>query len=285
MNKKKFVTIYGTYGNLNTVRQTLPSVIKETITTPNSALIIHDSTEEHHGRSEKWNYLKKLEVEYPIFLILSTNLSMAHARNMCLSLSQELYCPDNIGMMEDDYGYKPGFITSMNKAIKIYYGEIAPNGLRFGLFTGSSFDDNIEEKILPLTNHSYRPIQEKSPNNRVGGTNSSFRCAPSHHWTNVLKGYDTDEYLISEYQTNGLNLRNYNKGYTVLNVENNSLMFKINTEGRGVSIGTKTRMYDPKYTAKDYRSHHLSKMSKIEIEEEKNGIYNKLKTVKRKLFD
>lgn len=286
MDKKQFVTIYGTYGNLSTVKQTLPSVIEETQSFgPNAKVIVHDSTELKHGRDEKWDYLKAYEESGDIFLLLSTNLSMAHARNLCLKLAYEQFCPEYIAMMEDDYGYKSGLILALIKSMEEYYGQIAPNGLRFGLFTASSFDDNIKEEKLQDTNHSYRPISQNSKVNRIGGTNSSFRCAPTRHWQNVLIGYDTDEYLISEFQTNGLNLRNYNKGFTVLNVGSNEYMFKINNTGRGSSIGTKTRMYDPLYTASDYRSHFLGKLTSDEIISENNSLKNKLKTLKRKIID
>ena len=280
MDKTGFLTIYCTYSNLEVVKQTLPSVIEETKRNGNAKLIVHDSTQSEHGQDEKWQYLRELEKSHDFFLLLSTNMSMAHARNMCLHLGQEMYCPDYIAMMEDDYGYHEGLLDVLSKAMAEYYGKLAPNGLRFGLFTGSSADDFTKEEILENTKHSYRPVFSNSPINRVGGTNSSYRCAPTSHWNNVLKGYDTDEYLISTFQTNNLNLRNYHKGFTVLNVNTSELMFTVENEGRGTTAGTKLRLFDINYTASDPRSNYIGKTSTTEVPS--SGIKDKVLDLKKR---
>src|ERR1039457_2720580 len=136
MDKTTFLTIYGSFEQLDVVKQTLPSIIEETKLS-NAKLIVHDSSVKN--RDEKWEYLKELNKDDDFFLLLSSNLSMAHARNMCLKLGQELYAPDFICMMEDDHGYKPGIIVEMINAMNKWYGKISPNGLRFGLFTGCGF--------------------------------------------------------------------------------------------------------------------------------------------------
>ena len=190
MDKAEFLTIFPTFGNLEVVKQTLPSVIAETKRN-NARLIVHDSSEK--GRDEKWAYLQELNKSNDFFLLLSTNLSMGHARNMCLALGQELYAPDYICMIEDDHGFNEGLIPEIVQAMKKYYGEKSPNGLRYGLFTACEKHHYAQKHKLD-DGCSYPDI-ESDPGS-LGGANSCFRCAPASHWTSVLKGYDTDEYLI-----------------------------------------------------------------------------------------
>ncbi|MBO9413799.1 MULTISPECIES: hypothetical protein [unclassified Ruegeria] len=263
MQKTKILSIYGSYGNLNEVEQTLPSVIEETQRN-DARLIIHDSTEPEHGREEKWAYLRQFEQEDRVFLLLSNNLSMAHARNMCLRLGQEMYLPDHIAMMEDDHGYKAGFIPKLVDAIEENYGKVAPNGLRFGLFTGCTNTKHDHGRVTePFgdSGHHYVKITDQANPFAVGGANSCFRAAPTHHWDHVLKGYDTDEYLISTFQTKNLNYRNYHSGFTTMIVADGDFMFdvEVNT-GRGTSrqIGEQA-LWDDKYTASDPRSSYRGK--------------------------
>ena len=253
MDKTEFLTIYPTFENLEVVKQTLPSVIDETKRN-NARLIVHDSSEK--GREEKWSYLQDLNKSNDFFLLLSTNLSMAHSRNMCLALGQELYAPDYICMIEDDHGFNEGLIRNLVDAMKRYYGQLSPNGLRYGLFTAC-------EKHFHYPRHQVDNIcsypDDQSPPGALGGTNSCFRCAPTSHWNNVLKGYDTDEYLISTYQTKNLCYRNYHKGFTTCIVGNN-LTFEFEAIGRGTSASTSLKLWDENYTASDARSNFLGKV-------------------------
>ena len=253
MDKTEFLTIYATFEHLEVVQKTLPTIIEETKRNQ-AKLIVHDSSVK--GRDEKWAYLQELNKNNDFFLILSNNMSMAHARNMCLALGQELYAPEYICMVEDDHGFKEGFILSMVRAIKKYYGKKSPNGLRYGLFTGCGEHHYASRHILEH-GHAYPDID--SDPGSVGGANSCCRCAPTAHWNNVLKGYDTDEYLISTYQTNPLNYRNYHKGFTTLIVENGAKMFSTDRMGRGTSVTSSLRLWDEKYTASDPRSRYLGK--------------------------
>ena len=247
MDKTEFLTIYPTYENLEVVKQTLPSVIAET--TKNGArLIVHDSSEK--GREEKWQYLQELNRNSDFFLLLSTNLSMAHVRNMCLKLGQELYAPEFICMIEDDHGFNEGVIQSLIDAMKKHYGRTSPNGLRYGLFTAC--EKHHYSQKHPIDEVCFYP-DPGSPPGLLGGANSCFRCAPTSHWNNVLKGYDTDEYLISTYQTKHLNYRNYHKGFTTCILGNN-LAFDVDSVGRGTSSKTKLSLWDETYTASDFRS-------------------------------
>lgn len=248
MDKTSFLTIYGSFEQLDVVKQTLPSVIEETKRS-NAKLIVHDSSVNY--RDEKWEYLKEINKNEDFFLLLSSNLSMAHARNMCLHLGQELFIPDYICMLEDDHGYKPGMIIELIDAMKTWYGVTSPNGLRFGLFTGCSPHHTSNRKMLP-EGHSF-PSADETPF-QLGRANACFRCAPTAHWNNVLKGYDTDEFLISTFQTANLNRRNYFKGFTVMYVKNGELCFNINSKGRGISDDNELKRWDDCYTASDVRS-------------------------------
>ena len=249
MQKTKFLTIFGTYGKLATFKKTLPSIVKETKNS-DAKLIVHDSTEPSHNREEKWKFLQELNRNNDFFLILSNNMSMAHARNMCLHLGQELYAPDYICMLEDDHGMKPGFIKSMVGAMKEHYGDVSPNGLRYGLFTGCAHMKLA--KMRDIGGNSI-PSMDKPQEEpwRAGGTNSCCRCAPTQHWNNVLKGYDTDEYLISTFQTINLNRRNYNKGFTTMLVGNGTHMF--NREEEKGRSQVKHKIWNDKYTLSDKR--------------------------------
>jgi hypothetical protein len=258
MQKTEFLTIYATYGNLDIVRQTLPSVVQETRRN-DARLIVHDSTERHHGQEEKWTYLRQMEQEHGFFLILSTNLSMAHARNLCLHTGQELYAPDYIAIMEDDHGYNEGLIGEMVSAMKTYYGKPSPNGLRIGMFSACASHAKGKTELLPHTTHRYAPTSRSKKPFHPGATNSCFRCAPSQHWCQVVKGYDTDEYLISEYQTRNVNLRNYHKGFCSLLVGDGNYMFDIEAKGRGYTSPGELKLWDDEFTASDPRSRHLGK--------------------------
>jgi hypothetical protein len=252
MRKVEFLTIYPTFEQLDIVRQTLPSVIEETRRN-NAALIVHDSSV--RGRDEKWEYLKGLNRDKDFFLILSDNLSMGQARNLCLFTGLEIFCPDYVCMIEDDLGFKEGLISAMVKAMKTYYGTVSPNGLRYGLFTGCK-DHHVN--LVTLEDGNACPHPESSPGS-LGGANSCFRAAPTSHWQNVLKGYDTDEYLISTYQTRHLNFRNYHQGFTAMIVADGKMTFHVECAGRGTSSNDALRLWDETYTASDARSRYIGK--------------------------
>ncbi len=276
MEKTTFLTIFATFENLEAVKQTLPSVIEETKRN-DAKLIVHDSSVNH--RSEKWEYLQELNKNNDFFLILSNNLSMAHARNMCLHLGMELYAPDYICMIEDDHGFKEGLIPLIIDAMKKYYGKIAPNGLRFGLFSGCTKHLH-KGNYVELEDGNIYP-DATSPPIALGGANSCFRCAPTSHWVNILKGYDTDEYLISTYQTKNLNFRNYNKGFTTMFVQNGKYVFSINKNGRGASSNNPLKLWDDRYTASDARSKFLGKKN---ITTDNNKKLNKKSNLLQKIY-
>ena len=248
MKKVEFVTIFTTYGKLDVVRQTLASVVSETLR-EDAAVIIMDTTEGPE-QEKKWGYLKHNYGDSDrVFLMLSSNTSLAIARNTCLYLAQTMYMPDYICMVDDDHGFKQGLISDTITAMQNYYGVTAPNGLLFGLFTGCNVHrnggrDKIDHHLYPSANN---------PPGALGGTNGCFRCAPTQHWTNVLKGYDVDEYLISYYQSRSISTRNYNRGYTTMIVNGGDSCFFVENEGRGDSTKSKKR-WDDRYTASDKRA-------------------------------
>jgi len=255
MEQTEFLTIFASFERLEVVKQTLPTVIEETRRN-NARLIVHDSSVA--CRKETWDYLQGLNQNQDFFLILSDNMSMAHARNMCLALGRELFTPAYICMVESDHGFHPGLIPAMLAAMKTYYGQPSPSGLRFGLFTGCGVHNETKRGVFPDGN-AYLHCEHKPE--IMGRANSCFRCAPAAHWTDVLKGYDTDEYPISTFQTKNLNLRNYHKGFTVMIVKNGALVFDVENQGRGYSTRAAARPWDDDYTASDPRSRFAGKKS------------------------
>jgi hypothetical protein len=86
--------------------------------------------------------------------------------------------------------------------------------------------------------------------------------APTHHWNNVLKEYDTDEYPISTYQSSSPRWRNYQKGFTAMFVgKPGQYIFDIEEEGRGVSPSASRdeKLWDENYSKSDPRSEFLGK--------------------------
>lgn len=253
MEKTVFLTIFPSFENLDVVKKTLPSIIEETKRN-DARLIVHDSSVK--GKKEKWFYLQELNKEDDFFLILSDNLSAAHARNMCLRLGQELYAPDYICLLEDDHGYEEGLIPAMIYAMKQYYGNVSPNGLRYGMFTGCT--THTHASLIKLNDGNSYPDEAENPFT-IGGANNCFRCAPTNHWVNVLKGYDTDEYLLSEFQTANPRWRNYHKGFTALYVADGTLVFNVAAPGRGMTSTDELKLWDNKFCASDKRSRFKGK--------------------------
>lgn len=253
MDKTEFLTVYASFENLDAVKQTLPAVVAETRRN-DARLIVHDSSV--NGREEKWAYLQERNRNGEFFLLLSDNLSMAHARNMCLRLGRELYAPDYICLLEDDHGFLPGLIPAMVAAMKTHYGKRAANGLRYGLFSGCG-EHNAKRREL-LADGNAVPASSLEAE-QLGRANSCCRAAPTSHWLDVLKGYDTDEYLISTFQTRNMNLRNYHKGFTAMIVQNGALLFAVPNRGRGFSAPPAEKLWDDEFAASDPRSRYAGK--------------------------
>jgi len=253
MDKTEFLTIFPTFQNLDVVKRTLPSIVEETRRN-DARLIVHDCSLD--SRPEKVDYLRDASRDGEFFLLTSHNMSMAQSRNLCLELGRELFAPDYICLLEDDHGFNEGLIPSVVRAMKEYYGKPCPNGLRYGMFTGCSVHTHAELVQIDAL-HAY-PGPASNPF-QTGGSNNCFRCAPTSHWQNVLKGYDTDEYLISQFQTAGVRWRNYHKGFTVMFVGGGAGVFSVECEGRGLSSEGGPRLWDNEYCASDPRSRYRGK--------------------------
>ncbi len=256
MDKAEFLTIFPTFGDLKTTTQTLPSVIEETNRNPDARLIIHDTTEE--DRELKWNWLQQIvKGNKQIMLLLSNNMSMAHSRNMSLQLGYELFAPDFVCMIEDDHGFREGAIATLVYQMKENYGKVSPNGLRYGMFSLCHKHTNakfVQVAVGVQVYYSHPDSDQLS----IGGMNSCFRCAPASHWQSVLKGYSTDEYMLSLYQTLSARLRNYHKGFTVMFVGDGTLCFEIERQGWGNTSGRQPA-WDDNFCASDRRSRYHGK--------------------------
>jgi len=249
MTKTEFAIAFCSYGNLPTVQATLPTIIQE-CQRAGAGLLVYDCTVE--GRDLQWAWLQQQADQHRFFLMLSSAVSMAQSRNTALQLCIDQYLPDYICLMEDDHGLRPGFIDAMVAAQKKYYGQEAPNGLRYGLFTGCQEHHQVTLHTLPDGN-AYPDWD--TPPLRLGGVNSCMRCAPTHHWLSVLKGYDLDEYPISRFQTGPSLMRNYHRGFTVMVVGNGQYVFEVQREGRGVTAAKETvPLWDDFYTRSDRRA-------------------------------
>lgn len=255
MNKVETLIIFPTYNKLEIVKKTLPSIIKE-VKNNDAALIVFDTTDTGN-KNRKWKYLERLNANEDFTLILSTNFGAADVRNTCLYLGQQLFCPDYICVLDDDHGFKDGLIKSMTKAMKKYYGKISPNGLRFGLFSGCNIHRTGKRNILP-DGHAYPDASCKT--GALGGTNGCFRAAPTSHWNNVLEGWGSDEYIISLYQTRNLSVKNYNKGFTTLIIDNGEKGFCVDNIGRGTSMNKNgLKLWDNTFAASDKRAKYIKK--------------------------
>jgi glycosyltransferase involved in cell wall biosynthesis len=249
LEKTRFLTIFATYNALDTIRQTLPSIVEETRRS-DARLIVHDSSD--RDRDAVWAWLQERNRNRDFFLVLTDNLSMADARNMCLRTGIDLFAPDYVCMLEDDHGYRPGLIPAMISSMEAHYGKRAPNGLRYGLFTGCRTCFAHHNYIETDDGDAY-PAPDCQPI-ALGGVNSCFRCAPTSHWISVLKGYDPDEYMISNFQTRNCNFRNYNNGFTTRVVANGRLTFSVERHGRGYTRPASERLFDETYTKSDGRA-------------------------------
>ena len=253
MRRAQFLTIFPTFEDLDTIQQTLPTVLEE-VERNDAALIVHDCSV--NNRQAIWKWLQDFN-QGRFFLLLTDQLSMASARNMCLQLGLERFLPEYVCLLEDDHGFRPGIIPKLTQSMRNYYGKPCPNGLRYGLFTGCrkcwahvTFINTQEGFAYPDPNMQWYFL---------GGANSCMRCAPVGHWQTVLKGYDPDEYMISNYQTRHSNFRNYSNGFTQMVVENGTLTWTVDRVGRGYTQVPELRAWDENYTASDLRSRFRGK--------------------------
>lgn len=249
MQIKEFLTVFNTFEDLATIQKTLPSVVEETLAS-GSALVIHDCSVKN--RTAIRAFIEGFESE-SVFLIFSSPLDQANSRNLAINLGMRLFAPEYIASIEDDHGYRPGFIGKITAAMREYYGKEAPTGMRFGLFTGCRrcWEEKAHYESLPDGNLYAVRESEKTGKVYLGGVNACCRCAPVRHWETVLGRFDPDEYPVSGYQPAQMNLRNYHNGFTGLCIDGGDAMFSVDRVGRGVSQDLERRPYHPQYTKSD----------------------------------
>lgn len=258
MDKTKVLVVYISFGNLDTVKQALPSIIDE-VKGFDARLIIHDSGTQN--RDEVWNYLGRLSLDNPVItLLLTSSLSFAHSVNMCVQLGLELYAPDYILLMEDDHGLNKGSLEAMVNASNKYYGKRSDNGLLFGSFTVCNICTNAIFSYLD-TDDKGNILEYPHPSSdqvAMGSVNSCCMFMPTSHWLNVCGKFDTDEYPTSTYSVIGVRWRHYFKGFTIVFVGGGKLGFMITRVGRGES-DDEPRLWDNNFCASDFRSRYRGK--------------------------
>jgi hypothetical protein len=256
----EFLTIYCCFEDVPTVAKVLPTVLLES-QRAGAAVIVHDCSKSN--RVEMAALMQDLKQKHDFFFVHSDPISMGLSRNLAMWIGMEVFSPSYICMVEDDHGFREGLIPRLVEAMKRYYGQRSPNGLRYGLFTACPFcwGNAFREALMPVENGLHQVVDiSKVPNLMAGGANSCFRCAPTLHWLSVLRGYDTDEYPISTFQTAGLNLRNYHKGFTALVVSNGDLVTIENRTGRGFTTDQGLRPFNSDFSARDPRSGFTSSL-------------------------
>lgn len=251
LRKSELLVIFPSYNDLPTIQRTLPSVAED-CRAAGAQLLVHDCSTDN--TEETWSWLRQGEQNGDWFLILTSRMSMGDARNMCLEVGASLFVPDYVCFLEDDHGWRPGMAQALTAAMRENYGKRSPNGLLYGLFTGCRECWSHHEHLPDGRGNSY-PSPDLPPF-ALGGANSCFRAAPTSHWRSVLKGYDTDEYMISNYQTRGVNFRNYFNGFTSLAVADGTLSFAVDRRGAGYTREPEAREWHEAYARSDRRSGH-----------------------------
>ncbi len=249
MKIREFLTVFNSFEDLETIQKTLPSVVEET-KAAGAALVIHDCSVRDRVKIRK--FIEEFECN-EVFLIFSSRLDQARSRNLALEVGRSLFAPEYIASVEDDHGYRPGFIGRIVAAMQEHYGKESPTGMRFGLFTGCNVCWNGLVRYEPLPDGHLYPVRDGEATGKVylGGVNACCRVAPVRHWDAVLGRFDTDEYPVSGYQPAQMNLRNYHNGFTGMVIDGGSAMFSVDRVGRGVSQELAKRPYHPKYTKSD----------------------------------
>ena len=257
----EFLTVYCCFEDVDTVSRMLPTVLAES-KRAGAAVVVHDCSVTN--KSAMGALIAALKKEYSFFFVHTDPVSMGLSRNLALWISLEIHAPTYVCIIEDDHGYSAGLIPEMVDAMKRFYGKESPNGLRYGMFSACPFcwGDEYLNALVPVEEVHRVVDASRVPPLMAGGTNSCFRCAPTSHWISVLRGYDVDEYPISTFQTAGLNLRNYHKGFTTMVVGNGNFVVRQEREGRGFTTAPTNRPFTPKIAARDKRSGFYNKLKK-----------------------
>ena len=258
--QKSLVVIITTINNPDMIAKTAASFANQ-IEDVDGALVIYDcSTGENRKRVH--DEIERIRKGSEILLIQSDNVSASIARNISFELCRQSYNPSIVGFVEDDHFANDGFLVAMLEAIDSLYGTVTESGLRVGLFSGCSVCNGGDRTYLNGNKDFVRSAGQSI--SLLGGVNACCRFAPTNHWLNVLGHWDVDEYLISEFQTRGIGMRNYNHGFCSVVIQDGKLMREIYQDGRGTSDSSSLRMWDNSYTASDERSAFKGKDAKAE---------------------
>ncbi len=250
----EFATVYCCFEDVETVGKMLPTVLRASERSGAAVVVVDSSV---RNRAAMGALLAELGRGKSFFLAHTDPISMGLARNLGLWLALELHAPTYLCMLEDDHGYADDTIPQLIQAMQTYYGKPSATGLRFGMFTTCPYcwgDEYLHNLVAVDGGPHLMADTARVPPLMAGGTNSCFRCAPTTHWLSVLKGYDTDEYPISTFQTAGLNLRNYHKGYATLVVGGGRLCVRHDREGRGFTTERGNRPFHEQFSRRDPRS-------------------------------
>lgn len=252
---KSLAVIMTTINNPDMLARTVPSYATQ-LDEVDGVLVIYDcSTGEHRDRVRE--EVERIRKGQEILLIQSDNVSASIARNLAFELCRQSFNPAIVGFVEDDHVAHDGFLAAMQEAISTLYGGRTLSGLRAGLFSGCSVCNGGDRTYLNENKDFVRSAEQSI--SLLGGVNACCRFAPTSHWQNVLGPWDVDEYLISEFQTRGVGMRNYNHGYCSVIIGDGKLMRELYQDGRGTSDSSALRFWDSSYTASDHRSEYKGK--------------------------
>ncbi len=253
--QKSLAVIMTTINNPDMIAQTVPSYAAQ-LEEVDGVLVIYDcSTGEARDRVRQ--EVERIRNGQEILLVQSDNVSASIARNLAFELCRQNFNPAIVGFVEDDHVAHDGFLAAMQEAIGSLYGNVTESGLRAGLFSGCSACNGGDRTYLNENKDFVRSADQSA--SLLGGVNACCRFAPTNHWQNVLGPWDVDEYLISEFQTRGVGLRNYNRGYCSVIIRDGKLMRELYQDGRGTSDSSALRLWDSNYAASDHRSQYKGK--------------------------
>ena len=237
------------------LRKTLPSFVDE-FRDHSARLVLYDCSSGDEAEAVR-RLVKEQQAPDTLFLMQSDNVSASVARNTAFSLCKNNFNPWILGFVEDDHVLKRGFLDYAATAVQDLYNKPSSNGLRIGLFSACS-QCNGGKRSFENDNKDFVRSADEDPG-LLGGVNACCRFSLTQHWDNVLKDWDVDEYLISEYQTNGIGRRNYNKGYCAAILKNGEFMDELFQDGRGTSSSSSLKLWDNGFTASDGRANFIGK--------------------------
>jgi len=183
------------------------------------------------------NLLQKKDIQN-IEIVLTSNISFAKSRNLGIFYSTNSTDPlKYLTLVEDDHYIYLDSLKQLEAIMDKYWGKTINNTLKIGMFTTCFQHTNAE--LTKIDNNIYIPSLYDSPDH-IGGINSCFRSAPIYQFLNIVGEYALDEYPISYYQTASQNIKNYNKGYTVMFYDTQKIINHKDSDIKENSFGAQT---------------------------------------------